>query len=471
MTEKILFLTGRLAERSLHRVLESMQPTHFDYEIRQVGASVAALMTPTLIRKRLELQPGIDRILLPGRVRGDLKPLENHFGVPVERGPDELKDLPSFFGQAALAEDLTRYDVNIFAEITEAPNLGLEDILSEARRYQKDGADIIDIGCLPGLDFPHLAEAVKMLKQEDFLVSVDSLEHQDLITGGQAGADFLLSLKPDSLWIMDEVDSIPVIIGDDNTTLDSLYAMIDQCLERDRPFLADPILDPVHFGCANSIARYVKLRHRYPDVQILMGIGNLTELIHADTGGMNALLFGLISELNIQYVLATQVSEHCRTSLREADRARRIMRAAAAHGLPPKGIDNQLMMLHERHPFPYTAEEIAEFAAAVKDPNFRIQVAEDGIHLYNRDGEFIHTDPIDFYSDLNLENEPGHLFYLGIELARAQIAWQLGKRYEQDEELLWGCAVIPPDKDLMAFKKEGITRKEQKEKLRHRKPS
>ena len=84
----------------------------------------------------------------------------------------------------------------------------------------------------------------------------------------------------------------------------------------------------------------------------MMGIGNLTELTHADTAGMNALLFGLISELKIQYALTTQVSEHCRTSLREADRARRIMRAAAAHGIPPKGIDDQLMMLHERHPIP-----------------------------------------------------------------------------------------------------------------------
>ena len=108
MTEKILFLTGKLAERSLHRVLESMQPTDFDYEVRQVGASVAALMTPKLIQKRLELPPGIDRILLPGRVRGDLKPLEAQFGVPVERGPDELKDIPTYFGRDAMAEDLTR---------------------------------------------------------------------------------------------------------------------------------------------------------------------------------------------------------------------------------------------------------------------------------------------------------------------------------------------------------------------------
>ena len=469
MTEKILFLTGRLAERSLHRVLESMQPTDFDYEVRQVGASVAALMTTALIQKRLELPPGIDRMLLPGRVRGDLESLEAHFGIPIERGPDELKDIPTYFGRAAMAEDLTRYDVRIFAEITEAPNLTLEAILAEARRYKEDGADIIDVGCLPGVDFPHLTKTVQMLKQEDFVVSVDSLETQDLLAGGQAGADFLLSLRSDSLWVADEVESIPMLIADSNTDLESLYTCIDHCLEKDQPFIADPILDPIHFGYADSIVRYVELRRRYPDIQIMMGIGNLTELTHADTAGMNALMFGLISELNIQYALTTQVSEHCRTSLREADRARRIMRAAATHGIPPKGIDNQLMMLHERHPFPYSAEEIAEFAAAVKDPNFRIQVAEDGVHLYNRDGERIHMDPLDFYPDLDLDDDPGHLFYLGIELTRAQIAWQLGKRYEQDEEFLWGCAVRPSPKDLSTFRETGPTRQKHKERIKHRK--
>jgi hypothetical protein len=31
---------------------------------------------------------------------------------------------------------------------------------------------------------------------------------------------------------------------------------------------------------------------------------------------------------------------------------------------------------------------------------------------------------------------------MGVELARAQIAWQLGKRYVQDRELDWGCAAL-----------------------------
>ena len=471
MSEKILFLTGKLAERSLNQVLESMQPTEFTYEVLQVGASVAALMTPAMIQKRLELPSGITRVLLPGRIRGDLDILAEHFGVPFERGPDELKDLPVYFGRQKVADDLSRYRVRILAEITEAPSLSLEQIHAQAKQFRFDGADIIDIGCLPGIDFPHLAEAVQSLKQEGFTVSVDSADTEDLLIGGRAGADFLLSLNRDNLWVTDEVDSVPILIPKASQDLPSLYQAIEQMQARNRDFIADPILDPIHFGCTHSLMRYAELRKQYPDIQILMGIGNLTELTHADTAGMNALLLGLISEMDIQYVLTTEVSEHCRSSLRETDWARRIMCAAAGHGIPPKGIDDQLMMLHNRHPFPYTSEEIAETAAAVKDPNYRIQVSEDGVHLYNRDGEIIFTDPFDFYPALNLEDDPGHLFYLGIELARAQIAWQLGKRYEQDEELDWGCAVKPVEKDLTQFKQRGPTSTKPKDRIRHRKNS
>ena len=44
------------------------------------------------------------------------------------------------------------------------------------------------------------------------------------------------------------------------------------------------------------------------------------------------------------------------------------------------------------------------------------------------------------YSHLNVSDDASHAFYLGVELARAQIAWQLKKRYVQDQELVWGVA-------------------------------
>ena len=98
MTDHILFLTGKLAEKSLHRVLESMQPTEFTYEVKQLGVSVAALMTTKLIEKRLTDTGNANKMVLPGRCRGDIEILSKALKIPVERGPEELKDLPAYFG-------------------------------------------------------------------------------------------------------------------------------------------------------------------------------------------------------------------------------------------------------------------------------------------------------------------------------------------------------------------------------------
>jgi len=129
------------------------------------------------------------------------------------------------------------------------------------------------------------------------------------------------------------------------------------------------------------------------------------------------------------------------------------------------------MALHERKPFPYSLEEIKELASKIKDPNFRIQVSEEGIHTYNRDGINSSTDPYEIYPKLNVEEDGGHAFYLGVEHARAQIAWQLGKRYEQDEQLQWGVAVKDKEQDLSSFKNEGSTIHTRKDRKNKRKQS
>ncbi len=463
MPEHILFLTGKLAENSLHRVLEHMNPSNFTYEVRQMGISVAALMTNALIERRLQAIEGTDRVLLPGRFRGDLQQLSARYGVKFERGPDELKDLPGYFNHPRFEHDLSRYEVQLFAEIVDAPRITIEQIVRQAEAYRADGADVIDIGCLPDTPFAHLAETVQTLKQEGFAVSVDSLVTKELLTGGQAGADYLLSLQEDTLWVCDEVPSTPILIGKTPADLDSLFRAMERMNEKQRTFYADPILDPIQFGFTDSIGRYQQVRVRFPNARILMGIGNLTELTHADTSGMNALLMGIISELNINAVLTTQVSGHCRSVVREIDLARRIMHAAKEHQVLPQHIDCGLIGLHELKPHSHTPAEIRELADAVRDPNFRVQVSAEGIYIYNRDGLHQATDPYELFPLLKVENDGAHAFYLGLELARAQIAWQLGKRYEQDEELRWGCMVKQQQQDLKHFAPERSTLKVRKQ--------
>jgi dihydropteroate synthase-like protein len=457
LSRHILFLTGQLAERQLRRVLEEMAPTAFAWEIRQLGLKVAALMTADMIRRRLTETAGADRILVPGRCRGDLNVLSEHFGIPVERGPDELKDLPRYFGCKGRTPDLSAYDVRIFAEIVDAPNLGVDAILGRAAAYRADGADVIDLGCLPDTPFGHLEESVRALKSAGYPVSVDSLQPEELLRGGHAGADYLLSLHAETLWIAEQVPAVPVLIPARPGDMGSLERAMAKMDRMDRPYIADPVLDPIQFGFAKSLVRYHRLRVDHPDTEIMMGTGNLTELTEADTTGISAVMMGLISELGITNILTTQVSPHCSTVVREADRARRIMHWARQEHSLPKHIDGGLAALHELSPFPYSAAEIRELAAAVRDPSYRIQISPQGIHLYNRDGLRTFEDPFDFFPHLGVETDGSHAFYLGVELARAQIARQLGKRYVQDQPLRWGCTVREEEPATDSYQAPGST--------------
>jgi dihydropteroate synthase-like protein len=467
MAERILFLTGALAEGRLKKVLEAMAPAKFAYQTHQVGVKVAALMTATIIMRRLPKVAGFDKVMVPGRFQGDLDVLSRHYGVPFERGPDDLTDLPAFIGHAALKPDLSKHDVRIFAEIVDAPKMDVAAIVARARQFAADGADIIDIGGLPDVTFPHLRESVEALVDAGFTVSIDSADLNELRRGARAGAGYMLSLNESTLSLADETDAVPVLIPTPHDDLNSLFRAIDRFAARSRPFIADPILDPIHFGFTDSVMRYYELRRRFPEVEILMGIANLTELTDADTTGITALIMGVISELRINNVLVVQVSPHARCAIREADVARRIMYAARESLSLPVGIHPGLMGLRDRLPFPATPEEIAEMAAKITDSNYRIEVGEDGIHVSNRDGHHLGGDPFKLFPRLKVKDDGAHAFYLGVELARAQIAWQLGKRYVQDEPLNWGCAVDDVARDRIAFKAAGSTlpkRRKQKSK-------
>jgi hypothetical protein len=149
MPEKIVLVTGSLAEPRLQRL--SNEPGDDDTEITvsNIGVKVAALMTTKIVERRLTLPTAAERVIMPGRFRGDLERLSDFFGTRFERGPDELADLPEYLGRASKPVDLTRHDVLIFAEIVDATLMSPEQTVERARLLQEEGADVIDLGCLP----------------------------------------------------------------------------------------------------------------------------------------------------------------------------------------------------------------------------------------------------------------------------------------------------------------------------------
>ena len=466
MAERVVLVTGSLAEPRVKRVAEQVASERLDPVVANVGVKVAALMTTDIVERRLTLPEGADRVVMPGRFRGDLERLSDFFGTRFERGPDEVADLPEYLGHAREKPDLSQHNVTIFAEIVDATLLTPEEIVVRGRMLRADGADVIDLGCLPDSPFPHLEAAIRALQADGVRVSVDSFNSEELSRATKAGADFLLSLSETNIAIADEGPAVPVLVSAGAADMDSLDRVIDIMIAKGKPYYADPILDPIHYGFAASVARYVDLRRRRPEVPILMGIGNVTELTDADTTGINALLMGLCSELDITAVLAVQVSPHCRTAIREFDRARREFYAAKKAGSLPQGFGGGLMALRDRRGFATTSDEIRTLASQIRDVNYRIEVAEDGVHIYNKNGHHVSDDPFALFPHLDTRADAGHAFYLGVETARAEIAYRLGKRYAQDEPLEFGVVAetkgSADDAHLLSFKEAGSTLKKAK---------
>jgi dihydropteroate synthase-like protein len=463
MPERLIFLTGHLARARLEKLLAGLGETGFAWEVVDIGVKVAALMTEDIICRRLKLADGATRVILPGRFRGDLERLSTAFGVPFLRGPDEIADLPAFLGRSGAPPDLSRHDMRIFAEIVDAPTLPIAELVARAHSLAAAGADVIDLGCLPETPFPLLGEAVRVLKEEGLSVSVDSADMAELQTGARAGADYLLSLTEETLPLAFDHPLTPVLIPSVPGDLDSLGRAIEAAARAGMSFIADPVLDPIHFGFAPSLARFVEARRRWPDVELLMGTGNLTELTDADSSGVTAILAGFCSELGIRNVLVVHVSPHTVRTVEEHDLARRILFASRSDGALPRGYHPGLLQVHDRKPFPATAEDIDALAADGRDVNFRIMTAEDGIHVFNGKGHAVATDAFALFAGLGVEGDGAHAFYLGAELMKAEIAWRLGKRYVQDEPLAWGVAAPAPETDRTRLAEAGHTLRAKKE--------
>ena len=101
---------------------------------------------------------------------------------------------------------------------------------------------------MPDTKFDHLEDTVQKLKTEGFKVSIDSADDQELLRGGNAGADYLLSISEKNSYIANEVDSIPILIPSKPGDMKSLERLIKKFISKKKDFFADPLLDPIHYG-------------------------------------------------------------------------------------------------------------------------------------------------------------------------------------------------------------------------------
>ena len=446
--EQIHFLTGRLAEFALRQTLQPLSlEVGFEFTIQVLPISVAALMTPEWIAKHVDVPPGTDRVIVPGYCDGDLSPITTRVSVPVEVGPKDLRQLPQYFGRQPPPSSLEAYDIEILAEINHVPRLSIARTLEIARSFAQSGADMIDIGCIPGETCRTIGDYVKALVDEGLRVSIDSLNIGEIHSATTAGAELVLSVNRSNRDAAADWGCDVVAIPDDVSDINSLDTTIEFLANRNISLRIDPILEPIGLGFAKSLNRYIQSRARWPEAEIMMGIGNLTELTDVDSAGVNFLLLGICEELAIRSVLTTQVINWARTSIAECRIARRLVHFAVRHGVPPKNLSEELVVLRDPRMVEFTSDQIADLAGKIRDNNYRILNSGGLLHLLGSAKKFSGTDPFELFDEL-AATEPknldaSHAFYLGYEMCKALTAIMLGKNYVQDEALDWGHLTVP----------------------------
>jgi dihydropteroate synthase-like protein len=442
---RVLFVTGKLAEPALRGVLSDARFA-FDVQVAVMRITVAALMTTEWIARSIEVPTGIDLVMIPGLCEGDVARLAEKIGVRVEKGPKDLREIPQYFGRAAAAREYGAWDIEILAEINNAPRLTRSDIRTAADYFLASGADVIDVGCTPGLAFPDLGDVVGELVSAGVRVSVDTFDPDEIRTAVEAGAELVLSVNSSNIDVAQDVagsGARMVIVPDLGAPLDTMDQTIDRLTGWGVPYVLDPILEPIGFGFTASLERYAETRRRYSDAEMLMGVGNLTELTAADSTGVNAMLIAVCQELGIRSVLTTEVIPWARGSVREIGVARQLMHYAIAHKTIPKGLDDRLVTIKDPAVLTYSESELRALQARLTDPNFRIFADAEAITVLNNERFVRGTNIQQIFEQLDVD-EPTHAFYLGKELARASLAVSLGKTYRQEGSLSWGY-LTPPD--------------------------
>jgi len=512
---KVLLVTGKLAEAAVRR---HASESDVEASVISLPVSVASLLTPEIIARHLSSVDltGYDMILIPGLVRGDIGIIEKAYAISTFKGPRYSADIPTvlnMLGEVNLsrtepADSVLRqtfaqqiahqlreaeekrghllkhpgniligdvpvgkdFPLRVMAEILDAPTLSDQEIQYRAKYYVESGAKIIDIGMMAGNPRPQeAARAVKAVKSLNIApVAIDTFDMEEARAAVEAGADLLLSLNASTIVeAASFARDIAVVIlpmeerggyspKEPQARVETLARNVSKARELSyRRVIADPVVDPlIGPGLTDSIVCYHRFSHMYPNVPLLFGAGNVTELLDADSVGANALLAGVAAEVDASIILTTEGSDKTRGSVRELSTASKMMFLAKKRASVPKDLGLDLLVLKEKRRLEESFEGSLARAIEAKptseeqtDPlgSYRILIdrskerivavrfvgANQREVIEGRDAASIYGTLI----DMGLVTRLDHAAYLGRELAKAEIALKLGRSYIQDRPL------------------------------------
>ena len=484
---KVLFITGKLAFEGVKEVVKEI---NVDADVISLNYPVAALMTVDYIAEKLKDMKlkDYDYIILPGLVSGDAKKIEEITKIKTIKGTKDYRDIPlvvdalekglslsSIFPadeiigkikEENIEEEIKRiekegnyaFEINgikipkfpppfrIFIELDGSKN---EDYLIEEAERVREYVDVIVLGFPNGhQNMEEVKNKVKKFVDLGYKVAIDSASTKELIEGARAGADFIFNLNEENLDKLEVIKDKGFVVAPLSTENRAEITYEIYRKAKDKGFeklILDPVLSPPMFGLVDSIIEYKKLR-KSVDAPLLMGILNVTELIDADSIGINALLTAIAGEIGVSNLL---IMDHNKTrwSSYETRVASKMISLAIKKKTFPKDLGLDLLILKDkkrvkREDDQGEAIEVREHIEPKDmDKGFvRVYLGKEKINLEWLGKEKIKIRGKDGLSIgrklIELVNvNPEHALYIGYELAKAEIALQLDKNYIQDEPL------------------------------------
>jgi dihydropteroate synthase-like protein len=326
--------------------------------------------------------------------------------------------------------------MKVLAEIMDAPHV--ENIRARTEHYFLEGADIVDIGF--GFDAtPGDVERIfGELADIDRPLAVDT-QNPVLIRAALFRADLVLSLQEKNIPHIAREIAIAGAAAVVVPGVESLKANITTARRAGiHCIIADPLLQPVGSGLVASLAHFGNY-----NCPLFFGAGNVTELLDADSIGINALLAGMAQEAGASIIFTSEHSDKTRGSVREMHRATEMM--VLARDRPyAKDLGIDLLTLKEKRrrrepPLEYettvAAQEMPEEITYDSKGNFRIGIENSTIVAVINGKAIKGTRWQDvLYTIIAGGNVSllAHAGYLGRELYKAELAIRYGRSFEQD---------------------------------------
>jgi dihydropteroate synthase-like protein len=321
-----------------------------------------------------------------------------------------------------------------------------EELSLHIEYFVEEGADMIDIGIPVEIDLERAIQTIKWaVNVSPVPVSIDTLNSRIIEKAIPEGVDLILSVSRDSLGLIpliSKYDVAIVVIG--KTGLRDLISTIS-VLRREgiEKIIADPILNPPGFGLSKSICRYRKFRELNPNIPTLMGVGNVSELIDADSQGVNALVASLAIELGASILLTTEHSPKTTGCVKELKTASVMAAVSKYRNTPPKDLGVDLLIIKEKFKRP-EGDMPKKFIKArnsirfKRDPlgDFRIWISNGKIVVSHKKAIIVGDDAKSIIStilEMGLISSLQHASYLGRELMKAELAVRFNRSYMQDD--------------------------------------